>query len=107
MILCEGQGHSNWYQNVEYTDPYNHTKFQRSLSSNAPMPVNVAVAVVFGFLLVDQLVGWSGFFLLFFLPFFFWRGRGRSGGGGGGAGAGWYVILVLSFFLSFFSTKTR
>ena len=46
MFLNEGQGHPNWYKNVELCDLYHHTNFQRSHPENVRIQANVKV---FGF----------------------------------------------------------
>ena len=39
--LIEGQGHPNWYQNVELGGLYHHTKFERSQSVNVSIQANI------------------------------------------------------------------
>ena len=34
VAFNEGQGHPNWYQNVELSDLYHHTKLERNKSIN-------------------------------------------------------------------------
>ena len=43
VTLNEGQGHPNWYQNVELSDIYHHTKFERNGSMNVWLQANVKI----------------------------------------------------------------
>ena len=41
VTLSEGQGHLNWYQNVQFSGLYNPAKFQRNCSVNDQIQDNV------------------------------------------------------------------
>ena len=41
LTFNEGQGHSNWYQNIEFTSFYLHTKFERNWSVIVQMDANI------------------------------------------------------------------
>ena len=43
VTLNQGQGHPNWYENVEFSGPYPYTKFERNQSVNVWIQANVNV----------------------------------------------------------------
>ena len=43
MTLNEGQSHPNWYENVELSGLYHHTKFERNQSVNVWKQANMKV----------------------------------------------------------------
>ena len=47
MTLNQGQGHPNWYQNVELSGLYHHTKFERNWSVNVWIQAYVRLKIFF------------------------------------------------------------
>ena len=49
VTLVKGQGHPNWYQNVELSGPYHHAKFERNWCVNVLIEANAKGCFFFFF----------------------------------------------------------